>query len=232
MNHPAPHFCWGCGCDVSTEQVVSVVKRQVFDIPEPRIEVTEHRVEVKQCPIGSTEDTRVFSHHLRELKALEEIEQESWAFSMNKLLSLANKYRHRYPETIPKPIVIRLTQLYEQILHRGLDFHESQPPLIPKSNRGRVQRRVGHNLLLRLKNYAPDVLRFLFEPHVPFTNNQAERDLRMIKCKQKIAGCFRSCDKALDFAKIRSFLSTARKQNLNLLEVLTQALSGQPPVFS
>jgi transposase len=113
-----------------------------------------------------------------------------------------------------------------------LDFHESQPPLIRKTNRGRVKRRVGHNLLLRLKNHAPDVLRFLFEPHVPFTNNQAERDLRMIERKQKISGCFRSCDNALDFAKIRPFLSTARKQNLNFLEVMTQALSGQPPVCS
>ena len=172
------------------------------------------------------------AHHLRELKALEEIEQESWAFSMRKLLTLANKYRHRYPETIPKPILIRLTQLYESILHRGLDFHESQPPLIRQSNRGRVKRRVGHNLLLRLKDYASDVLRFLTEPDVPFTNNQAERDLRMMKCKQKISGCFRAFERALDFANIRSVLSTARKQNLNLLDVLIQALSGHPPVFS
>ena len=111
-------------------------------------------------------------------------------------------------------------------------FHESQPPLTRKSNRGRVKRRVGHNLLLRLKDYARDVLRFLFEPDVPFTNNQAERDLRMMKCKQKISGCFRVFDNALDFANIRSVLSTARKQNLNLLDVLIQALSGQPPVFS
>ncbi len=54
-------------------------------------------------------------HHLRELKALEEIEQESWASSMKKLLTLANNYRYRYPETIPRPIVIRLTQLYESM---------------------------------------------------------------------------------------------------------------------
>ena len=120
----------------------------------------------------------------------------------------------------------------ESILQRGLSFHESLPPLTRKSNRGRVKRRVGHNLLLRLKDYASDVLRFLTEPDVPFTNNQAERDLRMMKCKQKISGCFRSCDNALDFANIRSVLSTARKQNLNLLDVLIQALSDQLPVFS
>ncbi len=389
INHSAPDCCSGCGCDVSSEKVLSVFKRQVFDIPEPRIEVTEHRVEVKQCyraflsggnlrrvapqcqqkiqgafpqevkapvqygvrikavsaylqhqhfipedrlsevlqdlydcpmspgtiantskslgkkistvveqlaasvkaaPVkhldetgfriaGQTQWLHVVStetatwyrpaakrkdleplegmtgrvihdhwksyfqlegvshglcnaHHLRELKALEEIEQESWAKSMKKLLTLANKYRHRYPETIPKPILIRLSEQMKSILHRGLDFHESLPPLTRKSNRGRVKRRVGHNLLLRLQDYASDVLRFLTEPDVPFTNNQAERDLRMMKCKQKISGCFRAFDHALDFANIRSVLSTARKQNLNLLDVLTQALSSQIPVFS
>ena len=67
---------------------------------------------------------------------------------------------------------------------------------------------------------------------MPFTNNQAERDLRMMKCKQKVSGCFRAFDSAVDFANIRSVLSTARKQNLNLLDVLIQALSGQSPVFS
>ena len=374
INHSAPDCCSGCGCDVINEKVLSVFKRQVFDIPEPRIEVTEHRVEVKQCPqcqqkiqgsfpeevkapvqygvrikavsaylqhqhfipedrlsealmdlygcpmstgtiantskflgqklsgigeqlaaavkaapvkhldetgfriAGKTQWLHVVStatatwyrpaakrkdleplegmtgrvihdhgksyfklegvshglcnaHHLRELKALEEIEQESWAKSMKKLLNLANKYRHRYPETIPKSILIRLSELYESILHRGLSFHESQPPLTRKSNRGRVKRRVGHNLLLRLKDYASDVLRFLTEPDVPFTNNQAERDLRMMKCKQKISGCFRAFEHALDFANIRSVLSTARKQDLNLLDVLIQALSGELPVF-
>ena len=50
VKHSAPDSCWGCGCDVSREQVVSVIKRQVFDIPEPRIEVTEHQVEIKRCP--------------------------------------------------------------------------------------------------------------------------------------------------------------------------------------
>jgi transposase len=172
------------------------------------------------------------AHHLRELKALEEIEQESWAFSMRKLLTLANKYRHRYPKAIPQPIVIRLTQLYHSILNRGLNFHVDQPPLIRNRNRGRIKRRVGHNLLLRLFDYTSDVLRFLVEPDVSFPNNQAERDLRMMKCKQKISGGFRSFDHALNFANIRSILSTARKQNLNLLEVLIEALSGFPPVFS
>ena len=94
-----------------------------------------------------------------------------------------------------------------------------------------MKRRVGHNLLLRFQNYKRDVLRFLTEPDVPFTNNQAERDLRMMKCKQKISGGFGSFDFAVSFANIRSFLSTASKRGLNLLEVITDALQGNLSVW-
>lgn len=85
------------------------------------------------------------AHHLRELKALEEIEQESWATGMRRLLSLACHYKHRYPDGIPSNIVTRIQTLYQKILARGLDFHSSQLPLIRQSNRGRPKRRVGHN---------------------------------------------------------------------------------------
>ena len=172
------------------------------------------------------------AHHLRELQALTEIENEAWAKSMKQLLCLANKYSYRYPQTIPKPIKTRLEKLYQSIIDRGLNFHNSQPPLARKRNRGRIKRRIGHNLLLRLQNFSSDVLRFLHQSDIPFTNNQAERDLRMMKCKQKISGCFRCAERAIDFANIRSVLSTARKQNLNLLQVLADIFSAQFPVFS
>jgi len=166
------------------------------------------------------------AHHLRELKALEEIEQESWATGMRRLLSLACHYKHRYPDGIPSNIITRIQTLYQQILARGLDFHSSQLPLIRKSNRGRPKRRVGHNLVLRLQNFVDDVLLFLTNVNVPFTNNQAERDLRMMKCKQKISGGFRSFDCATSFANIRSFLSTVSKRDFNLLQSLTHAMKG------
>ena len=82
-------------------------------------------------------------------------------------------------------------------------------------------RRVGHNLLLRLSGRKPDVLRFLTDPRVPFTNNLAERDGRMMKLRQKISGGFRSADGAADFAVIRTLLSTARKQGWDMLATLT-----------
>lgn len=151
---------------------------------------------------------------------------------MKQLLCLANKYRNLYPQTIPKNIVTRIVRLYQSIIQRGLNFHDSQPPLARNGNRGRLKRRVGHNLLLRLHNFQSDVLGFLDSVDVPFTNNQAERDLRMMKCKQKISGCFRSVQGAVDFAHIRSVFSTARKQNLDLLQMLAEIFSGQLPLFS
>src|SRR5215472_12791087 len=85
--------------------------------------------------------------------------------------------------------------------------------------------RVGHNLLLCLSTRKLDVLRFLTDPSVPFTNNPAEQDGRVMKLRQKISGGFRSEDGAKDFAIIRSVLSTARKQGWNMLQTLTSAPS-------
>lgn len=172
------------------------------------------------------------AHHLRELKALQEIEQESWATSMGHLLRVACRYKHRYVKGIPKAIQGRIERLYRQIVARGLAFHGALEPLPQKSGRGRPKRRVGHNLLLRLKQFEADVLRFLRQSEVPFSNNQAERDLRMMKLKQKISGGFRSREGARTFAVIRSVLSTARKRGLNLLDVLSSAVQGQTPTLA
>ena len=117
------------------------------------------------------------AHHLRELKALEEIEKEAWAFRMSRLLKRLLKC-HKAPP------FERVMTLYDRIIADGLEFHASQQKLSGR------KRRIGHNLLLRLQKFKNAVLRFLFTPGVPFTNNQAEQDIRMIKVKQKISGCF------------------------------------------
>jgi len=85
--------------------------------------------------------------------------------------------------------------------------------------------------LLRLKGHKEDVLRCLdlSIPGVPFTNNQAEQDIRMMKVKQKISGGFRTMEGAETFAMIRSSLSTMRKQGHNLFDAITAALTAQPP---
>ena len=114
---------------------------------------------------------------------------------------------------------------YDAIVTEGLAFHEAQPALAWATDfgkpRGRKPRRVGHNLLLRLDGRKQDVLRFLSDPKVPFTNTVAERDARMMKTRQKISGGFRSEAGAVEFGVIRSVLSTARKQRWNILRTLT-----------
>ena len=121
-----------------------------------------------------------------------------------------------------KPGLIALIERrYDAIVADGLAFHETQPALSKTRPRGPPPRRVGHNLLLRLSTYKQDVLRFLIDPRIPFTNNLAERDVRMMKLRQKISGGFRSEHGAKDFAVIRSVLSTARKQRWDVLNALT-----------
>ena len=164
------------------------------------------------------------AHHLRELKALVEIEKEDWARKMQRLLRRACHLTNLAREQgVPlKPGLIALIErCYDTALAEGMAFHEGQPALAKTRRRGRPPRRVGHNLLLRLSTRKQDVLRFLTDPSVPFTNNLAERDGRMMKLRQKISGGFRSEDGAKDFAVIRSVLSTARKQNWNMLRTLT-----------
>jgi transposase len=153
------------------------------------------------------------AHHLRELKALVEIEKEDWARKMQRLLRrachAANLARERDAPLRPR-LVECFERRYDAIVAEGLAFHEAQPPLAKKSagkRRGRTPRRTGHNLLLRFETRKADTLRFLHDPAAPFTNNQAERDGRMMKLRQKISGGFRSLEGASDFATIRSFLN-------------------------
>src|SRR5205814_4280116 len=141
------------------------------------------------------------AHHLRELKALVEIEKEEWARKMQRLLRRACHVTNRARERgIPmKPRLIECFERhYDTIVAEGLLFHEAQAPLVRAvikgggKPRGPTPRRTGHNLLLRLATRKQDTLRFLHNATVPFTNNQAERDGRMMKLRQKISGGFRS----------------------------------------
>jgi transposase len=167
------------------------------------------------------------AHHLRELKALVEIEKEEWARQMQILLRrachAANLARERGVALKPR-LIARMKRRYDAIVRQGLAFHEAQPPLARAKGkaRGRAPRRTGHNLLARLDHRKEDVLRFLDDPNTPFTNNQAESDVRMMKVKQKISGGFRALQGAEDFATIRSVVSTARKQGWNILQTLAK----------
>jgi transposase len=164
------------------------------------------------------------AHHLRELEALIELDNEPWAKDMSDLLVEANetvKKARDAGETALSPAAVEgFVARYWEAVRAGLAFHRSLPPFAKRA-RGRTKRRPGHNLLERLKTYKDDVLRFLYDFTVPFTNNLAEQALRMMKVKMKISGAFRTFKGAADFAALRSVVATARKQGCNILQTLT-----------
>jgi transposase len=169
------------------------------------------------------------AHHLRELQALVEIEKEDWALQMQILLRRACHVEHLARDRKQVP-ARRLTDLicrrYDAITTSAIAFHEALPALSTKLKRdgtpraGRQKRRVGHNLARRFVDHKVAVLRFLTNPDVPFTNNQAERDGRMMKLKQKISGCFRCEQGANNFMVIRTLIGTARKRGWGVIQSL------------
>ena len=146
------------------------------------------------------------AHHLRELKAIFELDGEDWASEMAALLSIANNRRDSIDPH-------RVSKLYDNIVERGLRYHESLIPL-PSKQKNRPKRRKGHNLLRRFRKHKEAILRFLYEEGVPFTNNLAEQDIRMMKVKQKISGGFRTMKGAKIFAIFGAFSPQLESRNL------------------
>ena len=105
------------------------------------------------------------------------------------------------------------------------------PDETEKKKKGRTARSKARNLLERLRDFENETLRFMTDDNVPFSNNQAENDLRMTKVQQKISGCFRSMDGAKIFCRIRSYLSTCRKQGVTATEALRLLFQGKWPDF-
>ena len=162
------------------------------------------------------------AHHLRELQALIDIEKEDWAKSMHRLLERAHRatrFSRENGRDVPASLGARVSRAWARILDHAIAFHEAQPPL-RTGKRGRKKRRIGHNLALRLRKHKEGCLRFLTDPRTPVTNNEAERDLRMAKLRQKISGGFRSERGAYNFARMRAVIATARKQGWNVLQTL------------
>jgi transposase len=170
------------------------------------------------------------AHHLRELIYLEEITQQPWARKMIDFLRDAKKEAaaaKRAHRTVSRKRLAHRRRRYGTILTEG---ERANPPSTQRPRRrGRIKQSPAVNLLIRLRQHAQDVLRFLTDPRVPFDNNQAERDIRMPKLKQKTSGCFRTVAGADSFAIIRSYLATLRKQDRNVFDALTCIFQNKIP---
>jgi transposase len=158
-------------------------------------------------------------HHLRELKFLHEEHQEGWAQEMSTFL-LDCLERRKNQGVLDEPQFKQVRAQYRAILKEGRRCH---PRRADRGAQGKAA-----NLLDRLEDFDLHVLAFTLFEEVPFTNNGAERDIRMEKTRQKISGCFRTLHGARVFARIRSYISTCRKQGRNILEPLEKAIVGKP----
>jgi transposase len=175
------------------------------------------------------------AHLLRELDAVTQEPGQGWAAGMAELLVDAklacDRARAAGVQRVDDQARARLHTRYERLLADGQAANP--PPPVNGRRRRRTRRSPAARLLARLDTHREEVLRLLDDTRVPFDNNQAERDLRMVKLQQKISGCWRTPAGAEAFLALRSYLSTARKHGRNPLAVLGQLFQGQawlPPL--
>lgn len=173
------------------------------------------------------------AHHLRELQFITDQYEQPWADEMSRLLydikaevaAVADEADHA--QSLAPDRLAHYETAYDVILQRG--FEANPPPENPPvKKRGRPKQSPPKNLLDRLDKHRSGVLAFMHDFDVPFDNNLAERDIRMVKLKQKVSGAFRTRQGAQTFCDIRSYISTVRKQGGNVIAALQDALAGQP----
>lgn len=172
------------------------------------------------------------AHLIRELNALSETLNQKWPSQMTELLLSIKKRVEQSSSrknSLDKPTLKLFEKKYDKLIRQGLCLN----PIRNKRNqkRGRQKQTKATNLLIRLKQYRSSILAFMYEFRIPFTNNLAERDLRMVKVKQKISGTFRSREGAFFFCRIRGFISTVKKNNLNVLESISHTFLNNKFAF-
>lgn len=170
------------------------------------------------------------AHHLRELTCSYEQYGMNWANEMLKLLLRIKKSVDDSGGVLNEKDSDSYTKEYRQLLIKAdLECPAPNPKKRKKGQRGRLKRSKPRNLLERLMNYESDVLRFMKDIDVPFTNNQAENDLRMTKVQQKISGCFRSFEGAEIFCGNRSYIGTCKKQGISPSKALRSLFDDTYP---
>jgi transposase len=170
------------------------------------------------------------AHHLRELQFVVDQYEQVWAQEMMQLLlDIKAEVEAALPKqmSLPPERLAHFEQRYDQLIAQGLAANP--PPTVPPpKKRGRKKQSPPKNLLDRLQQHKLQVLAFMYDFGVPFDNNLAERDVRMVKIKQKVSGAFRTLAGAETFCAIRSYISTARKQGRNVIDALHSALMSNP----
>jgi transposase len=170
------------------------------------------------------------AHHLRELQFIVDQYQQSWATALAQLLLDIKLEVEATPApamTLPPDRLAYYETEYDQLLARGRAANPA-PDQPPPKKPGRLKQSPPQNLLDRLQNHKSGVLAFMVDFRVPFDNNLAERDVRMVKVKLKVSGSFRTGAGAETFCAIRSYISTVRKHGHHVLEAIHDAFVGQP----
>jgi transposase len=167
------------------------------------------------------------AHLLRELTFAEEVLKQPWAGELKSVLETMVAACHRARERGAKTLwnAADLRRQFDRCLGKGLS---QNPPPVPTPGRKRVARGKVRCLLDRLRDYRDEYLPFLFDLSLPFTNNQAERDIRMLKVKGKVSNCFRTEEGADTFCRLRSYVQTCQKQHMPLLDCLRSVFVGEP----
>ncbi len=162
------------------------------------------------------------AHHLRELKAVFEGTCHEWA---NKMQTLLRDIKCAKEQGKLQSLLSSFEAKYSELINLGYqqanEVHQRGPP-------GKKSHPKEICLLDRLRNRKNQVLMFMYRENAPFDNNQAERDIRMMKVKMKISGCFRQKIYAQIFCRIRGYISTCKKKGLAILQALAQAFNGHP----
>lgn len=172
------------------------------------------------------------AHTIRELTFIHEEYKQKWAIEMIQLLLDIKKRADRHTRGFHSDTVKDYETRYDRIILKGLRKNPRLPGELKK--RGRKKQTKARNLVDRLQRYKTEVLAFMYDVTIPFDNNLAERDLRMAKVQQKISGCFRSEDGAAFFSRIRGYISTVRKNGINVFDALQTVFEGRPtiPIFA